>query len=454
MQTPPQDAAPTAPILPETSAHEPQVRPWELELLISGAVVFSLLQLPGWIDDQYLRVRVQVERGSFVGTLMLYVYIKVSLYTLIICFLTHLAARGYWVGLIGLESVYPRGINWKNTNYGPVMTEVYRERMGRVQAHIDSADRFCSTLFPLAFALVSLCLYSLVMLGTLSGLAFLATRVAGRPDAFRWAFVGAAAVLLGIPTVAWAADKRLGAEAERGGRTHRVLRGLGTTVYYLNAMPAIGVMFITLYSNARRSLRYPVMVIGIVVLFLFVFVHDIMLREGLLRVGGTAFYPDDAGELAVEPAYYADQREPGELYDRAPFIQSEVVRGPYVRLFIPFVPMLHGESLAEGCPGLRGVNPGGVRLGRAQSADSARTRALLACWTRLQPVTLNGRAITPVFRFTTEARTGVRGIVAQIPVQGLPRGQNVLSVAAAPRSAEARRRRPAPSEPSVIWFWL
>ena len=34
------------------------------------------------------------------------------------------------------------------------MTEVYQQKMGRLQPRIDAADRFCSILFPLAFTLV------------------------------------------------------------------------------------------------------------------------------------------------------------------------------------------------------------------------------------------------------------------------------------------------------------
>lgn len=453
MPTPPQDAAPAPPALPETSAHEPQVRPWELELLISGAVVFSLLQLPGWVDDQYARVRLIRESSTMLGLMMLYVYIKVSLYTLIIAFLTHLAARGYWVGLIGLESVYPRGINWDNTNYGPVTTEVYRERLGRIQTHIDAADRFCSVLFPLAFSLVSFCLYSLLLMGVFSGVAYLATLVAGDPGVFVRSFMVAVVVFTIIPGLVWVADRRLGRAAEPGGTTHLRLRRLATIVFYLSALPVTGVMFTTLYSNGRRSMRYPLVLAGIALLFAYVFAHDVMVREGLLGLNGSALYPEDAGEMAVAPSYYADQRLPGGDYDREPFIQSEVIRGPYVRLFIPFVPLLHGESLPEGCPGLREVNAGRLRLGRVQNADTARTRAVLACWTRLQPVTLNGRVIAPGFRFSVDPRTGIRGIVAQIPVQGLPRGQNVLSVAPTPRTAESRRRR-ADADPAVIWFWL
>ncbi|MFL5542802.1 MAG: hypothetical protein ACJ8J0_27725, partial [Longimicrobiaceae bacterium] len=36
--------------------HEPRVRPWELELLISGALVFGMMQLPGRLDAWFDRL--------------------------------------------------------------------------------------------------------------------------------------------------------------------------------------------------------------------------------------------------------------------------------------------------------------------------------------------------------------------------------------------------------------
>ena len=49
---------------------------------------------------------------------MLYQYVKLILYTLISCFILHLCTRAYWVGLIGLETVFPHGVRWEDTPTG------------------------------------------------------------------------------------------------------------------------------------------------------------------------------------------------------------------------------------------------------------------------------------------------------------------------------------------------
>ncbi|HEX6039751.1 MAG TPA: hypothetical protein VFZ20_16995, partial [Longimicrobium sp.] len=215
----------------------------------------------------------------------------------------------------------------------------------------------------------------------------------------------------------------------------------------------------TLISNVRKSARYPVMYALILVLFGVFIVKDVFLAKGVLRSGDTLYLPDDEGRFGIAPGVYESQRETGEVYARMPSIQSDVIRDPYVKLFIPYAPVRHGEAFAEQCPGLKPLSRAGLRMDNADPPDSAAVRAVLDCWTRLQPVTLNGRPLRPEFRFYTHPDTGIRGILAYIPVEGLPRGENLLTVGLPPRSAdaEAKRRRvmgAAAPEPYFIRFWL
>ena len=454
IQAPPQPV----PAFPETSKHEPTVRPWELELLISGAVVFSLLQLPSLLDGWFAGVQPHVAGRTYLGAFMLYTYVKLIVYTLIACFVMHLGMRAYWVGLIGLESVYPHGVRWDNSSYGPVMTEVYREKIGRLQPRIDAADRFCSILFPLAFTVVALFIFSLVMLGLGAGFAFGVSRLLFEGQHFDRVLIGVFATAFLVPTLAWGADRLFGARVEKGGGGHRLLRRASLAAYYVNAMPIYGTTFMTLFSNMRKGARYPAMYALMALLFGFFFVKDVFVAQGLVTTGDHHFLPDDPGAFGVRASHYEDQRQPGEVYARVPSIQSDVVRDPYLKLFIPYAPMRHGEAFAEQCGGARPLSRGGPRMDAPPPPDAAAVGAVLECWARLQPVALNGRAIRPGFRFYTHPRTGVRGILAYIPTAGLPQGENLLTVGVAPRSAEdqadrARRRGARPDEPYYIRFW-
>src|ERR1051326_3908016 len=85
---------------------------WELELFLSGAFVFAMLQLPALIEDLFTRLEPHTTDASamvlFTGAL----YAKAIAFTLITMFLVHLVARAHWVALLGLQSVFPKGIRW------------------------------------------------------------------------------------------------------------------------------------------------------------------------------------------------------------------------------------------------------------------------------------------------------------------------------------------------------
>lgn len=452
--------APPAPIItyPETSIHEPRVRPWELELLISGAVVFSLLQLPGVVDGVFARVQPHLADRAHVGATMLYQYAKIILYTLISCFVLHLGMRAYWVGLIGLETVFPHGVRWDDSTYGPVMTDVYRQKMGRLQPRIDAADRFCSILFPLAFTLVMVGLYSIAMLAVVSGLAFAVSRLLLGGKYFGTVCAAVFGVAFLVPMTAWALDRAVGRRVRPGGPADRVLRRLSLAAYYINAMPAYGTVFMTLFTNAKKGARYPMMYALLTALFGFFIVKDVFVAQGVVTAADTVYLPDSPGRFGLGAEYYESQREPGAVYDRTPSIQSDVVRDPYVKLFIPYTPRRHGKAFAESCPQAPELSRSGLRMNVDGPPDAAGVQAVLECWMRLQPVTLNGSPLRTDFRFYTHPESGLRGIVAYIPTAGLPRGENLLTVGTSPRATSdtriRNRVRRTPPEPHYIRFWL
>ena len=86
---------------------------WEMELLISGATVFGLLQLPGLADRLLFHVHNSSAEPVAAFVLPLWIYVKSALLTLAATFVVHLALRGYWIALVGLSSVYPDGIRWE-----------------------------------------------------------------------------------------------------------------------------------------------------------------------------------------------------------------------------------------------------------------------------------------------------------------------------------------------------
>jgi hypothetical protein len=434
--------------------HEPNVRPWELELLISGAVVFALLQLPGQVDTWHERFRPTLAEVGSGGATVLYLYLKLALYTLIGSFLLHLAIRAYWVGMIGLESVFPRGIVWENTQLGPVGREAQRRRVPPIQALIDRADRAASVVFGAGFTVALIFLLSVVLGGIVWALALGISRALLGGEQMSWVLLGLA-LFFSVPQLVLSQlDRRL--RVHPGSRGWRRMDRAYGLFYYMQGTWLYAPAMLTLSSNVGRRKARSVSVVVMYSLVGFALVKDVVVARGGMSADSYLFVPDNPGRVGVEPGYYEDKRGAGKVV-ALPSIQSDVVRDPYVRLFVPYTPAAHNRLLRRACPGLRPFTEGGVRVEpvRVQPEQPAEAAAVLRCWPRVQPVTLNGRPVTVPLRFYQHPVSGLRGVVAHIPTAGLPRGENVITVARLPSVAEIRGESPRRSiPPHYIPFWL
>ena len=433
---------------------------WELELLISGAVIFALFQLPSAIDAMYERVSPHVTRSSGIALLFGYWYGKAIVYALIGSFIVHLVARAYWVGLVGLNSVYPRGARWEELKFGPIARELYRSQMPSLPAVIARTDNFCSVIFSFAFAIVVLFAVSILAAAVAGAIAYAIAALffGGRGvGAIVYTIAGALAI---PPMIAALVDRAYAGRLDPDGRAEQILRGLLRVFMAMQMVRLYAPITITLFSNVRKRVIYPVfyaMFVGLIVIV----GAEFFARNDLLSLNAYDYVPedDDAAAFGVDRRFYESQRQPGEINERRPTIQSDVITGPYLRLFIPYAPARHNEAVARACPGVEPLEPRGLRLRRTSDppvSDSA-AAAVLRCLATIHRVEVNGTPRPDLdFRFYTQPATGLRGIVGYIPTATLPRGRNVLTVQPAPRrrvSPEQEAKR-TPQRAYVVPFWL
>lgn len=442
-------AAPPAP----TSVHEPQVRPWELELLLSLSLVFALMQLPSYVDGVFGAVEPRLDRNARMVAFALYEFVKLPLYLMIAAFLLHLAARAYWVGLIGLEAVFPAGVRWDSLPYGPVTKEVQRERITSLQPMIDRADRFGSIIFSTSLAMVVTFAFGGVFTAVAAAISFGVSTLffGGRHLALLY---GATIVAILLPSfVVKTLDQRIGATLPQGSRARRWLRRGAVMSFYNAGGAAVSSVWLILFSNLNRKVVSAALAVVFVSLFTFFIVKDVLLPAGVLTADSYAYLPDETGPRSMQHASYENLRPAGGSYEEAPSIQSDVVSGPYVRLFLPYLPRRLNPAMAKHCPGLPALGGGGLRMQGVDptAAPAGGEERVLRCWASLQPVKLNGQVVQPRFRFYTHPQTGVRGVVAYLPTETMPRGENVLEIAAIQRSGDGVRR--PPRAPSFIPFW-
>lgn len=443
------------PVGNERAARVTLSRTWELELFISGATVFALLQAPAVVDGWWARTEPHLAGGADMAAFFAYYYAKLILYTLISTFIIHLVTRAYWVALVGLHSVYPNGVRWEELRFGPAFLTTYRERLPSLESAIRRVDDISSLLFSGGAVVLLMFLMSVLLVASLGLFGLVAAKLFfGGQHADTIAGV-CLFVLMLIPIIGRSVDATRG-KKEPDAVPGRGMLFLARLSYAVTFTAPLGPLQLVMASNiGRRTSTWAFALVLCAILGTFV-VRDVLMGNDALRANTHLYVPDQRTAQEQDPAFYADRRDPNDVYETTPAIQSEIIRDPYVRVFVPITPGRHNELIGERCPDVPQFRSG-LRLvtSRSLASEPPDVAPLLSCLADLQPVSLDGQPLDLAYRLTTDRHSGVRGIVAFIPVAGLQPGEHILRVEALPRPEPEPGNEPLPVRPPfLIHFWL
>ena len=420
---------------------------WEMELLISGLTVFALMQLPGELDRWLAGMMTRFEAEWQTIVLLFYVYVKFAVVALIGTFILHLAARGYWVALVGMRSVFPDGMRWDRLRGGPIYRDYAMHSTPTQEARIERADDRASIVFGVGVGLAFLMLVPLLMVTTGFLLALALSWAFGLRERWTELFFAAVALMVLPLLVATLFDRLRGARLDPAGIPARVIRVI-YRLYGRIGMGRYGNSLLAVFYTQVGPRRAGFAVSVVTLLVMLAIMLGMQQQRGTLDIGNYNWLPpvDRAASRIVDPQRYLSLTPVRTGLDTDPFIQSEIVRDPYLKLFVPYLPTRLNLGIPQRCPD---VDP--VVLDDA-ALEEARLAAVLACIATLHPVTLDGKPVADLrYDIHAEAGTGVRGFLAMIPVHDLARGRHELAVTPAPRTRA--RANDKPLRPLVIPFW-
>lgn len=433
----PQDREPAA----DPQALPPRTTPtWEMELLLSGATVFALLQAYGWIapraPDAARLAGLRLE--PLLAPLLL--YLQAAMLALAGGLLLHLLLRAFWIALVGLYSVDPAGKVRQSPSLGPWSRARIAAAWDALPTRIAALDDQATIVFAVALGLARLMgqlfLYASVMV--LVGLALAAATSDAIPAELT--FVTLACLLLLPFVVAIGIDGRAGrrgrpvpaavqrvlAQYDRIGMTPQHNLSLQVLVYRLSAgggrLRGVLAMMAIVFTLTVASALLPQALRGDL---------DDRLRAGFPRLA--------AGDHATLRGVHYDDSAAGVLAQRVPSIPSMRVEGAWLPLFIPWVDRWHDEGLAT-CSAPHGA---GWR------ADPATSRATLDCIAALQPITLDGVSVQAPWQLADDPLRDRRGFLVMVDLRGVASGAHELAIQPPPPA----RDDDAPDTPWRIPFW-
>ena len=398
----------------------------ELELIISSLTIFALFSLPGWLFDSYAGFYTQLSTGlAIAGTVGIALVTGVS-YGLAACFVVHLMARAYWVGLIGLRTVFPEGINWSRTpGIGPLTKQRHRANLPDLDTVIRRTDRLASSLF----AVISLLTLSMLWIGSIMLVVLVVAGQAGSRFGLTNAGIGIGTVLLlivfvGLPALLWFADALLARRFPRLQQSRPFLalvRILGKATGGVYPQRLILPVQLTLQSNTRPVVFYIALMTGIVAI---VFVGNLRFTgwQSFTLSGEYTYLGANDVTGGFRSTYYEDMSSPKDRLRAWPRVDSFNQTGSFVRLFLPYQPLRDNLVLDQICTG-EGAAPDNVD-----------------CLRRLWAVSIDGKPV-PMEDFAAAEcmDIGMRGLMGLVPLAGLAPGLRAIAVQWNPGSTDQDR---------------
>ena len=382
-----------------------QEQSWEPELLISGLILFALFQVPGLIDQLAFTLELNSSRflarssvDEMIGTLL-----KISVYILIVGFITHILLRSIWVAYAGLSYLYKDGIKLSSLS----MPEYYIKHLNRhsYENRVKKLEKICSGMFSLSFLFFMVILGLINIAVIISLLVFLTITFIPEFDHFIiftviFMFTGIF-YLFDLITL---------------GLIRRVpfLRKAYYPFYKVGRLAMLGPLYEDIYygfiSNNKKWKA------GVVTsLFFLVFlISSIELRNPGTFTTSYALQIDNSDmELAFE-GHYEDRAAPDEF--GFAMIPSDIIRDNVLRVFVLHVIGHETDAFLQKCDD------------RFRNNNLEEPEFELKCLNDLYRVAVNDSVYTAKGLFQHNATKGVNGLVYWLDISHLPRGMHTAKM--------------------------
>ncbi|WP_299620129.1 hypothetical protein [uncultured Tenacibaculum sp.] len=135
---------------------------WEAELLVSAVAIFGTFKLfgiIGWITNKFIDI---INPDLYFSAYMVVFFGLFAISILASMFVIHFFLRAYWIGLVGLNSVFP-DYSIEDSAYSKIYTEKMLGILPKLKDSIEKVDELCSVIFSVAFTFLLIYSYFSLM---------------------------------------------------------------------------------------------------------------------------------------------------------------------------------------------------------------------------------------------------------------------------------------------------
>lgn len=393
---------------------------WSAELIISGAAIYGSLQLP-WLLTKMVNYSLLNFSDDILQILYLFFnYLTFAVSILMVNFILHFILRSIWVGLLGLSSVYPHGVNLESENYSKHYLQQLRADFGDLRGYSTKIDRTCSIMFAFSFSAAMIFTSIALMVLVIAGVAYGIHRLLPALPIFNVfmvilftlivpGFIGGLLNAKSLRDKAWVQKIHYPLIVRVSGRI--IFPLLYEPIFYINS---------TFITNLKKR-QYTLSMLGYILLILPVYLV-VFTQSNVLYANQRYYFSNADRQDRFYSVHYEDQLKTDQLIQN-PIIPSSDIIGSGVKLFLP-LPMREEIVLNK--------KYGEYKMDSTLSASQnlLNNRA----WFKEQAkkyfhIEVNGQKFVPsMLRSYNHHNTYEYGFLTFIPDSLLLRGENVIYI--------------------------
>lgn len=428
---------------------------WQLELLISGFVIFLLI-------GAYDPLRQMILDGNHISNSMNHSFwyqTPVSILYLGWIFLVsnlflHIFLRGLWISTIGLRYV-SGDVDYGSLKYYPRFTAYLRKRIGTFDRYIERLENICSITFAftflIIFVIISMGIYIVFFAFLVNGLNRLFLYF-GAPD-LAFYFIVTLASLLSLFTLFYFIDFITLGFFKRKKWMYKWYM----PIYKLMSVITLSFVYRPIYYNLiddKFGKWAGYLLVPYIILIALIFSLDFESHP---------YFPRrDVDAYMFRNDFYDSLRDKDRfIYESS--ITSPYVKNGYLEIFIRYIPVREDSVLAEVCPTIKPLKRNrlrsNVQINFGNDKDAVEKRALTndstyQCLKEIYQLKVNDSIFNdqPLYLYIhpNQEELGLKGI---LDVDYLPRGEHHFTVMRQQFGEDELKDSLVWEEDPAIFFW-
>jgi len=411
---------------------------WQAELIISGLAIYGVLQVPKYITTfiDFSITFFQPENYFFIFSFAMYLFCASTFLT--ICFVVHFILRTVWIGMLGLNYVFPKGINYDTDQYSPTYSKLLREKFPNDHQNIIQMEKACSAMFGIATSLLLVILtININILIVFAVKTLLEQFISG--DILLYVGIGIMAVIFMISGLVYILNLKRFHQNEKLQKFYfKISQGFSKFNYHLFYYPVTRTMFLFVTNSTIKKITFAI--------FAIFFMSGILTTFQM--IDSNLYLMDDRYSLHEKydrpdrflPDHYESNLDGSKKIFSA-VIPAEKITATTLKVFIP---VFRNEKVVM--EELCGVWQDDESIEKKENRLNKRAD-WLNCAEKYHRIYVNDRLYTSELVSAQHSNQGENGILTYLPTENFKVGKNILRIEKVKKDGSIHRTISIP-----FWF--